>query len=81
VGMPDGDDAGMETSKTVGVLLVRAWLHDRSLVARVTRTSDIDTAAPVTIVVSTPRQLHREVARWLHELGVSTSEDPDWQDG
>jgi hypothetical protein len=46
--MPDDDDAGVENRKIVGVLLVRAWLHDRSLVARVTRTSDIDAVASVT---------------------------------
>jgi hypothetical protein len=74
---PDGDDCGMENSKMVGALLVRAWLHDQALVARVTRTPDIDSVPPITVVVATPRQLHREVARWLHELGVSGSEDPE----
>jgi hypothetical protein len=70
----------MENSKTIGVLLVRAWLHDQSLVARVTSTPDVVTVAPVTVVVATPRQLHREVARWLHELGVSGTEDSESED-
>jgi hypothetical protein len=70
---PTSDDAGMEHNKPLGVLLVRAWLHDQSLVARVIRTPDVETVDPVTVVVAGPRQLHREVARWLHELGVSGS--------
>jgi hypothetical protein len=71
---------GMENSKILGGLLVRAWLHDQALVARVTSTPDVDTVAPVTVVVATPRQLHREVARWLHELGVSGSEGWESED-
>jgi hypothetical protein len=74
---PRGDDGGMENRQTVGAFLVRAWLHDHSLVARVTRTPDLDTIPPITIVVATPRQLHREVVRWLHELGVSDCDDPE----
>lgn len=71
------DDADMENSMPLGVLVVRAWLHDRSLVARVIRTPDVETVDPITVVVAGPRQLHREVARWLHELGVSGS--GDWE--
>jgi hypothetical protein len=65
----------MEDSKPLGVLLVRAWLHDQSLVARVISTPDVETVAPETVVVAAPRQLQREVARWLQELGVNGSED------
>lgn len=65
---------GMEERKGFGMLVVRAWLHDKSLVARVTRTPEMDAVVPVTVVVTSPRQLHREVTMWLRELGV---EDPD----
>jgi hypothetical protein len=70
----------MANRQIVGAFLVRAWLHDHSLVARVTRTPDLDTVLPVTIVVATPRELHREVVRWLHELGVSDRDDPESKD-
>jgi hypothetical protein len=74
---PEGQATGMEEHEGLGVLVVRAWLHDQSLVARVTRTPEVDAVAPVTLVVTDPRQLHREVTRWLRELGV---EDPDGGD-
>jgi len=70
----------MENSKPLGVLLVRAWLHDQSLVARVIRTPNIETVDPITVVVAGSRQLHREVARWVHELGISGSEDWELED-
>jgi hypothetical protein len=77
---PSSDDAGMENSKPLGVLHVRAWLHDQSLVARVIRTPDVETVDPITVVVASPRQLHHEVARWLHDLGVNGSEDWESED-
>jgi hypothetical protein len=36
---------------------------------------DSDAVIPVTVVLATRQQLHREIARWLHELGVSGGED------
>jgi hypothetical protein len=71
----------MDARKGFGMLIVRAWLHDQSLVARVTRTPEVDTVAPVTVVVTGPRQLYREVMTWLRELGVGEMEDPDPDDG
>ena len=71
---PDDDDTAMKIER-VGVLLVRAWLHDQTLVARVTRVPDSDAVIPVTVVLATPQQLHREIARWLDELGVSGGDD------
>lgn len=72
-----GDDGGMDNNQTVGLLVVRAWLHDETIVARVTCTPDVNTVPPVTIVITTPRQLHREVTRWLHQLGIDRSDDPE----
>jgi hypothetical protein len=64
----------------IGMLLVRAWLHDRSLVARVVRTPDVAGVPTTTVVVTTRHQLYEEVARWLNELGVSVNEDPESED-
>lgn len=72
-------EMGMDARRGFGMLIVRAWLHDRSLVARVSRTPEVEAVAPVTVVVTGPRQLYREVTRWLRELGVEGMEvqDPD----
>ena len=58
-----------ESSELVAALQVRAWLHDGSLVARVTRTADLAATIPVTVVVTSRHALHDEVDRWLHEMG------------
>jgi len=76
----DGHFRGLEDEETVGMFVARAWLHDQSLIARVIRTPDLAGAASVTVVVSTPYQLHKELARWLHELGVNASEKPESED-
>jgi hypothetical protein len=69
------------SSDSGGTLLVRAWLHDRGFVARVTRTPDIAALAPVSIVVATRRALHQEVDRWLNEMGHVNDEELNDSDG
>jgi hypothetical protein len=70
----------MDNNQTVGLLIVRAWLHDETIVARVTYTPNVNTVPPVTIVVTTPHQIHREVMRWLHRLSINRSDDPESED-
>ena len=67
-------DGWVET-EPIGTMQVRAWLHDRSLAARVTHTPDVAEVTPVTVVITKPSQLYGEVARWPHELGVA---DESW---
>jgi hypothetical protein len=72
-----GQDA--DPGERTGAFLVRAWLHDRALVARVIRTPDLAAVTPATVMIANPHQLYRELAVWLLELGVAGSE-PEPQD-
>ena len=67
----------MKERKGFGMLVVRAWLHDQLLVARVTRISEVDDVAPISVVVTGSRQVQLEVATWLRELGVEATQDQD----
>jgi hypothetical protein len=71
-----GHNVGVaEASEVVGTLLVRAWVHDHRLVARVTTTPDIADVAPVSMVVGSRRALNREVDQWLREMGYVESNE------
>jgi hypothetical protein len=61
----------------VGVLLARVWFHGRTLVARVTTTPDVEAHESVSIVVATRGALHKEIDRWLHEMGYTDEEEVD----
>jgi hypothetical protein len=76
----DGHEMGTDHPTTIGMFLVRAWLHDQSLVARVIRTPDLASVPAVTVVVASRHRLHNELASWLQELGVSASPDSKSED-
>ena len=60
------DSAG--TEPRTGILLVRTWLHDGTLVSRVTRTPDIGSVDPETVVLAGHDRLRREFESWLREV-------------
>jgi hypothetical protein len=71
------DDLGTDSNEPLGVFIVRAWLHDRSLIARVVHSTDIMGLGSVTVVLVTPEQLRRELTQWLEELGVDPQSEDD----
>ena len=60
----------------VGALLVRAWLQEHALVARLSMTPDVETVPPETIVVTTLRDVQSCVVSWLEEMGY-VGDTPD----
>lgn len=56
-----------------GVLVVRAWIEDGRLKARITRTVDVEQRDSITTAASTAEQIHTEVRHWLDELRQGSS--------
>jgi hypothetical protein len=65
------DDEPGAWGEPLGAFIIRAWVHDRSLVARVVCTPDVAAVAPISVVVVTPNQLRSELDRWLEGFGLS----------
>jgi hypothetical protein len=76
---PPADNAAMEEDgvERVGSLTARVWFQHRSIVVRVTSTPDLAGMAPVSTVVATRRALHREIDRWLRDMGYVEQDELD----
>jgi hypothetical protein len=53
-----------------GVLVIRVWLEQTELRARVSRSLDIETGERVVSVVTGPKEIQATVARWLRQFAA-----------
>lgn len=71
-----GGTPARERDNRTGVFLIRAWIHDGTLVARVTSTPDVGSVEPKILVLASGDQLRREFDDWLCQVepGIGSNE-------
>jgi len=76
-----GDNSCVDSpSQALGTLLVRAWIHERTLLARIIRTPDVASVPAAWTVVASRRALHQEIDMWLSHMGWVDDEGFDGAD-
>jgi len=60
-----------------GTFVVRAWVEEKRLTARITRLVGLDRTEPVSTAVSSREEMYEEMTSWLDELeGRSLRDEP-----